>query len=621
MVKKLFAFITLITIGILPIALAQTTFKVATYNVLRFPNNSNTTSGGTNADRLAAFQTIMEDINPDILIMQELKTVTGTNNLLNALNTSNLNKTFARTPNAPDDNFGTGGNMLFYNTALFTFVSENSISRTNTAIAADGSFLQAPRSADIYRLNVTNPANPPSTTPIYFVSAHLKAQDTNSEEIRSLGAQDIMDYIQQNLNSDDNIILVGDMNFRDETEPGYIDFTSNPTYTDRFTDPLGPWTRDAQSSVTKFTQSTRITGNAVGNGGSGGGLCDRFDFLLFNDDINNGSSGIAYNNGTMQIFGNANILVNQSVLDGTHPRQQQLYNFSDHLPVTAQFTLDPSTTPTADCAAYSIDSGLLLVEDFFGYGGQGFIDDPAPGQLCSNAWDFTGFSDSYVFGGVNVGNDYARGGTNTGSSQGGIYAYNEGLWIQPTGSDFTSGTATMIVCNDTGNPIDDLEISFDILIFNDQDRSNKLDFSYSLDGTNYTPLPNMSEVSIGTATNTLNVFPKDTNLYNLNILPDACFYLRWTGDDLSGSGSRDEFGLDNITLNVLQAPPPPICTPLLLVNDIPVFGGVYQADTIVSAGILSFIDTIEFKATDCIKLDNGFIGIQNFSAEIEQCGQ
>lgn len=620
MVKKLFVLIILTTITTLSGALAQTTFKVATYNVLRFPNNSNTTPGGTNADRLAAFQAIMEDINPDIVMMQELKTVTGTNDLLNTLNNSSLNKTFARSPNAPDDNSGTGGNMLFYNTALFTFVSENSIPRTNTAIIG-GSTLQAPRSADIYRLNVASPTSPATTTPIYFISTHLKAQDNNSEIIRSLGAQDIMDYIQQNLNSDDNVILVGDMNFRDETEPGYIDFMSNSAYTDLFTDPLGPWTRDAQSSVTKFTQSTRVTGGAVSNGGAGGGLCDRFDFLLFNDDINNGSSGVAYNNGTMQIFGNVNVAVNQSVLVGTHPRRQQLYNFSDHLPVTAEFTLDPSTTPNENCTAYSIDTSLVLVEDFSSYGGQGFINQPAPGQLCSYAWDFTGFSDAYVFGGLNVGNDYARGGTNSGTSQGGIYEYNDGLWIQPTGSDFTGGTATMIICNDTENTIDSLEFSFDILILNDQERSNKFDCAYSLDGTNYIQLPIMSETSIGPSTGTLNIFQKNTNLYNLNILPDACFYLRWTGNDVSGSGSRDEFGLDNIMLNVLQAPAPSACPPLLLVNDIPIFGGVYQADTIISAGILSFVDTIEFKATDCIKLDNGFIGIRNFSAEIEDCGQ
>ncbi len=628
MIKKLFLLILLTTIGTLPGIFAQTTFKVSTYNVLRFPNNGNSTPGGTDTDRLAAFQTIMEDINPDVLIVQELKTATGANSLLNALNTSNLNKTFARTPNAPDDNFGTGGNMLFYNTALFTFVSENGVPRTNTATSPNGTTVQSPRSADVYRFYATS-TNSSTLTPVYFFSTHLKAGSSShnsdpsqipDDDRRSLGAQDIMDYIQQNLNTNDNAIIVGDMNFQDENEPGYIDFTSNPAYTNQFADPLGPWTRDSQSSVAKFTQSTRISNGVVGNGGSGGGLCDRFDFLFFNENINNANNNIAFNSGSIEIFGNTNISVNQSVLGGTHPLRQQLYNFSDHLPVSAEFILDAPTMPNNSCTAYSIDTSLVFKEDFSDYAGQGFTDMPAPGQLCSNAWIFDGFSDPYVSGGTNVSNDYARGSTNSGTSQGGIYEYNNSLWIQPTGSDFTSGTATMIVCNDTGNTIDSLELSFDILILNDQNRANKFDFSYSLDGTNYTELPTMSATSIAAPTDMLDVFLKNTKLYNLNMLPDACFYLRWTGGDVSGSGSRDEFGLDNIMLNVLQTPPPPTaCLSLLLVNDIPITGGVYQADTIISAGIVSFVDTITFKAQDCIKLDNGFIGIQNFNAEIEAC--
>ena len=629
MVKNLFSLIILTSIGMFSIVSAQTTFKVSTYNVLGFPNSSNTTPGGTDADRLAAFRAIMEDINPDVVIVQELRTSAGANSLLNELNTSSLNKTFARTPNSPDNNSGTGGNMLFYNTALFTFINEDGVPRSNTAIANDGSSVQSPRSADAYCLNAISSANPGVSTPVYFFSTHLKAGSSNhnsdpsqipDDDRRSLGAQDIMDYIQQNLSNDDNIIVVGDMNFQDENEPGYVDFTSNPAYTELLFDPLGAWTRDAQSSVSKFTQSTRITNGPVGNGGAGGGLCDRFDFLFFNDDINNGSSNIAYNAGTMQIFGNVNINVNQSALSGTHPLRQQLYNFSDHFPVAAEFTLDTSMPPgNTGCTEYSIDTSLVFTEDFSDYTAQGFTNMPTLGQLCSNAWIFNGFSDPYIFGGVNVNNDYARGTTSGGASQGGIYAFNGTLWVQPAGSDFTPGTATMIICNDTGNTIDSLELSFDMLILNDESRANKFDCSYSLDGNTYTLLPTMSETSAGTATNTLNTFPKSINLYNLNVLPDACFYLRWTGDDVGGTGARDEFGLDNITINVLETPTNTTCPPLLSVNDLPIADGVYQANTIISIGTIPLNGMVEFKATDCIQLGNGFVGEGEFNLEIEEC--
>jgi len=431
------------TIVICQIAMAQTNFKVVTYNALGFPNNNNTTSGGTNADRLAAFQDIMESINPDVVILQELKTSTGANNLLNQLNASSLSKTFARTPLAPAANSGEGGNMLFYNTALFSFSSESIIPKTAFMTAPDGTIVSSPRSANMYRLNASGSGG---AVPIYFISTHLKAgfnnNASNSSQIsddlrRGLGAKDIMNYVQSNLSSTDNIILVGDMNFQDESDIGYIDFTASASYTESFSDPLGAWQRDSQSSVSKFTQSTRTVGNAVGNGGSSGGLCDRFDFIFYNNDIAAGSNGVGYDANTMQTYGSTGVSVNQSALSGNHPLKQEIYNFASN----------------------------TVTEDFSGYTGQGFTNDPAPGQLCSYAWDFSGFQDNYVFGGINVGNDYALGSTSGGTSQGGIYANNQRLWVQPTSSDFTSGTIVMKICNQSGSTIDSMNVSFDMLIF------------------------------------------------------------------------------------------------------------------------------------------------------------
>lgn len=605
---------------------AQTNFTVVTYNTLRFPNNTNTTTGGTNADRLAAFQDIMEAINPDIVIFQELRTVTGTNDLLNTLNSSSLPKTFARTPLAPANNSGTGGNMLFYNTALFSFINENTIPRTNTVLAPNGiTLVTAPRSANIYRLDASSPTNPGVIVPIYFISAHLKAGSSSNgsdpskisdDERRGLGARDIMDYIQNNLSSTDNVIVVGDMNFQDETDTGYRDFTVNTNYAELLNDPLGAWQRDSQSSVSKFTQSPRVIGNAVGNGGSGGGLCDRFDFIFYNDDIATGGNGVAYSPNTMQTFGSNGVGVNQSALSGSHFLKQQLYNFTDHYPVIADFTLDPSVVMNSDCTPYKIDGTSTIIEDFATYAGQGFTNDPAPGQLCSNAWDFTGFSDSYTIGGVNVGNDYARGSTNGGSSQGGIYDNNHALWIQPTSSDFTSGSAIMTICNDTGNTIDSMRLSFDMYILNDKDRSNKLDFHYSPNGSTFTYFSTMSEISQGIATGALDFFQKSIDLHNVNIPDQDCFYLKWTGNDVSGSGSRDEFGIDNIGVEILEAPP---CPTVLTVNNAPINDGVYQANIVTSEGTIPANGTVEFKGGECIILGNGFSVEGNLHITIDGC--
>lgn len=605
--------------------MAQTNFKVVTYNTLRFPNNTNTTTGGTNADRLAAFQDIMEAINPDIVILQELKTVTGANNLLNTLNSSILSKTFARTTLAPTNNSGTGGNMLFYNTALFSFINENTIPKTNTALAPNGTtVVQAPRSANIYRFDASNPTDTGVVVPMYFISAHLKAGSNSStssqisdDERRGLGAKDIMDYIQNNLSSTDNIIVVGDMNFQDETDTGYIDFTTNTNYVELLVDPLGAWQRDSPASVSKFTQSSRVISNAVGNGGSSGGLCDRFDFIFYNDDITTGDNGVAYNPNTMQTFGSTGVNVNQSAWSGSHFLKQQLYNFSDHYPVIASFTLDPSIFVSGDCTPYKMDGTYTIIEDFSTYSGQGFTNNPAPGQLCSNAWDFTGFSDTYTFSGVNVGNDYARGSTSGGVSQGGIYNNNGKLWIQPTSSDFTTGSVIMKICNDTGYMIDSMRISFDMYILNNETRSNKLDFFYSLNGSTFTYLPTMSEVGHGIPAG-LNVFQKSIALYNVNIADAACFYLKWTGNDVSGSGSRDEFGIDNIGVEILEAPP---CPSILNVNNTPIPNGIYQANIVNSQGTIPASGTVEFKGGECILLENGFSVEGNLHITIDGCNQ
>ncbi len=608
--------------------MAQTNFKVVTYNTLRFPDNNDTTPGGTTADRLAAFQDIMEDINPDVIIFQELVTVGGANDLLNTLNASNLSKTFARTPQAPANNSGTGGNMLFYNTALFSFINENTIPRINTVIAPDGvTVVKSTRSANIYRLNASSPANPGTIVPIYFISAHLQSSNgSNSsdpkkipdEERRGLGAKDIMDYIQTSLGSTDNVILVGDMNFYDETEIGYEDFTISADYTELLNDPLGAWQRDNQSSVSKFTQSPRVVNNAVGNGGAGGGLCDRFDFIFYNDDIATGNNGVGYVSGTMQAYGTMGVHVNQSALSGTHPLKQQLYNFTDHYPVIAEFTLDPSVVTNTDCTPYKIDGTNTIIEDFSTFAGQGFTNDPAPGQLCSKSWNFDGFSDTYIYGDVNIGNDYARGGTNGGSSQGGIYDNNRKLWIQPTGSDFTGGSMTMKICNDTGNTIDSMRVSFDMYILNDTDRSNSFDFYYSPDSLSFTYLPAMSEISLGTSTSAMSFFPKSIALYNVNIAHQDCFFLKWVGNDVSGNGARDEFGIDNIGVEVLQAPP---CPALLIINNAPITNGIYEANNITSSGTIPIGGTVEFKGADCILLDNGFTVEGDLNVTVDGCNQ
>ncbi len=196
--------------------------------------------------------------------------------------------------------------------------------------------------------------------------------------------------------------------------------------------------------------------------------------------------------------------------------------------------------------------------------GTGFLTTPLAGDLDANAWAITGLSDGDKgFGIENTTGDY-EGISAGGIGTGGLYAFdisntgstNRALGVQPIADDFTSGTITLLVTNNTGSTISNLNVSYDIFVYNDQGRSNSLNFSYSTDNVTYIPVNDLDFTSIETADGSpswvQNV--RATSIGGLSLSNGHSIYLRWTGDDVSGSGSRDEFALDNITVQACDAP-------------------------------------------------------------------
>ncbi len=194
------------------------------------------------------------------------------------------------------------------------------------------------------------------------------------------------------------------------------------------------------------------------------------------------------------------------------------------------------------------------------FDGSGFTPTPAVGQLDSDAFAITGFSDgNLAFGGTQTTGDFARGGTTGSITTGGIYAYttNPAIYIQPGGSDFTPGDITLRIQNNGTTNIQQFTISYDILVFNDTDRANSFNFSFSSDNVTYSPVG----AADFTSTETADGVPMVTTvgrgpivISGLSITPGAFFYLRWTGDDVSGAGNRDEFGIDNIAVTAQFQP-------------------------------------------------------------------
>ncbi len=202
-------------------------------------------------------------------------------------------------------------------------------------------------------------------------------------------------------------------------------------------------------------------------------------------------------------------------------------------------------------------TGTPVVVDFTGFDGSGFDPAPAAGQLDGDDWAITGLSDgTQNFGDSNISGDFAKGVTTGGVFSGGIYALDNGgdisMMIQPTGSDWTPGTVTLRLQNNTGGSISELDVAYDIVINNNEDRGNDFNFSFSTDDVTYTPVAALDYTSteVGDSLGIMTV-GRSTTLAGLTVINGGFIYLRWEGDDNTGGGSRDEVGLDNISVEAM----------------------------------------------------------------------
>lgn len=208
---------------------------------------------------------------------------------------------------------------------------------------------------------------------------------------------------------------------------------------------------------------------------------------------------------------------------------------------------------------------LIFTETFDNYTGAGLA--PAAtqttqstGTLNSNVWLITGMSDAQPGYGGTVGTgDYGRGNITTNPTTGGVYAATvgsgKGMAFQPTGTDFTEGAnshVTLRLANTSGAAWTGITVNFDWIYRNNEARSDTMNFSWSTDGTNFTTISAAQLVTALVADST--TFTSVTNsalaLTGASVANNGFLYLRWAHTAASGSGSRDEIGIDNVSVNV-----------------------------------------------------------------------
>ncbi|MEQ9650039.1 MAG: hypothetical protein RLO52_31355, partial [Sandaracinaceae bacterium] len=217
-------------------------------------------------------------------------------------------------------------------------------------------------------------------------------------------------------------------------------------------------------------------------------------------------------------------------------------------------------------AQQAVSSGAPVVERFDGFLGAGFTATPAPGQLDSDEWRVTGLTDGDTsFGGSFTTGDYARGTSTGGTSTGGAYAFDVGvggpnptLGFQPTGGDASPGAFELRVQNGTGAPLTQIEVSYTFYVYNDQARASSMDVEVERE-TMPTPVaaPSLSATTPEAADGAPAwVGMSLSATIDLSATPVAAgdnLIVRFTTDDVSGSGSRDEIAIDDVTVSVPAA--------------------------------------------------------------------
>ncbi len=315
--------------------------KLMSYNLLNYPATSSFVSDTTL--RNPFFRTIIGAANPDILVVQELRSDSGYIGFLNNVMNKALSGFAAGTYVAGSLPNNDTKNGIYYRTSKFSFIS-------NTAIRTDAN------GRDINEFKLKHLL---SGDTIRIYSVHLKASSGATNEAQRAEEIDSLRKVTNALPLGSNFVICGDFNIYKDGESAYIKLKQVATGKEgHFLDPLnltGTWNDTIYRAF--HTQSTRIV--AFG-GGSTNGLDDRFDMILYSKALSI-PGGVDFSTGSMIQFGNDGMHYNQAINFPANTAvsaavADALYNASDHIPVIATLNFNYNTVATNDFGVLNLVS-------------------------------------------------------------------------------------------------------------------------------------------------------------------------------------------------------------------------------------------------------------------------
>lgn len=305
--------------------------KMMSYNLLNFPT-------GNLAGRVDTLRNIVNYSRPNLLMIQELKNAEGLQDITDMMNEIGYGD-FAHGEFIAQQSPGSPGNLLqhaiIYDAEIFRIKSE-------------GVVLTNYRDINEYVLYLNDPslANGTDTTFLYVYVTHLKSS-TGADNVQA--RLEMVNYLVahlQQIPENSNVIFAGDFNLYDNMEPAYTAITNpmNAIVLKDVFESYGNWAGSGFNHKEILTQSTRIA--MIYDDGAGGGIDDRFDFILLSESLMNPDNELHYIENSFHSVGNNGTCYNESITDCEIANEvpssvlQSLYYMSDHLPQYCELNSD-----------------------------------------------------------------------------------------------------------------------------------------------------------------------------------------------------------------------------------------------------------------------------------------
>jgi endonuclease/exonuclease/phosphatase family metal-dependent hydrolase len=323
--------------------------KVLSYNLLNYPNSSN----DFRADTL---NKIIDYYTPDLFIMQELKSSSGMSTILNSVfNTDGVDYYETGTWEPQHSNPGSSWKLqqnVIYNTQKLALSYETFLWTTRRDINVFKFYFKDP-----------NLENHQDTTYLYVVALHLKSSQGADNEAQRLSMVQILENFLDTISPDAQVIVGGDYNLYTSSEPAYqlmLDNSNNIVLSDPVNTP-GSWHNNSNFRFV-HSQSTRTT--PINDDGAGGGMDDRFDFVMVSENLMDQNNAISVIENTYKPLGNNGNCFNARIIDCNNNSVPEnvvnaLYQMSDHVPIIMELSVEYPFYDAIDELVYKYDLTII----------------------------------------------------------------------------------------------------------------------------------------------------------------------------------------------------------------------------------------------------------------------